>query len=377
MRVFLGLVAIVGFLFGSVVVAKTDYDNVGDISKKIQENTKQIHKKVKKRKVVQQDLYTLRRDIKLTDLKKKNALKKLDNARVELKQLKKELTQSSVKLEIHKEQLSQRLVRMFKYGNVSYLEVVFSDRPISSSFILYVFNKIIEADSNLVSSVKKTYETLQERRRLSEKRAKLILDLKNKIALYRRRLDKNSQRKKRYIRHLTSEIDDLEAHNVALQKASLALTQKLSQMTIGQKGYFAVGRFLKPVKGWISSFFGYRYHPIRRRRIHHNGLDIAAPKGRKIKAANSGYVLISGYKSAYRGYGKVTVLDHGTRKKDGKRMTTVYAHQSRILVKEGQFVKKGQEIGWVGSTGASTGPHLHFEVRLDGKPKNPLNFVKI
>ena len=88
MRVFLGLVAIVGFLFGSVVVAKTDYDNVGDISKKIQENTKQIHKKVKKRKVVQQDLYTLRRDIKLTDLKKKNALKKLDNARVELKQLK-------------------------------------------------------------------------------------------------------------------------------------------------------------------------------------------------------------------------------------------------------------------------------------------------
>ena len=121
MRVFFGLVAIVGFLFGSGVVAKTDYDNVGDISKKIQENTKQIHKKVSKSKVVQKELYTLRRDIKLTDVKTKNAVKKLNNARVELRKLKQDLEQSSVELEQHKGQLSQRLVRMFKYGNISYL----------------------------------------------------------------------------------------------------------------------------------------------------------------------------------------------------------------------------------------------------------------
>ena len=85
----------------------------------------------------------------------------------------------------------------------------------------------------------------------------------------------------------------------------------------------------------------------------------------------------SGRKSQYRGYGKVTVIDHGRRKSDGKRMSTVYAHQSRIMVREGDFVKKGEDIGLVGATGYATGPHLHFEVRMDGIPVNPLRFLKL
>ncbi|NBV41410.1 M23 family metallopeptidase, partial [bacterium] len=122
--------------------------------------------------------------------------------------------------------------------------------------------------------------------------------------------------------------------------------------------------------------FGYRIHPIFRRRIHHNGIDFAAPAGYRIRAAETGYVIVAGEKREYHGYGKVTVIDHGARHSDGKRISTVYAHQSRVLAKEGELVKQGEEIGWVGSTGYTTGPHLHFEVREDGVPVDPMRYLR-
>jgi murein DD-endopeptidase MepM/ murein hydrolase activator NlpD len=139
--------------------------------------------------------------------------------------------------------------------------------------------------------------------------------------------------------------------------------------------FYGSASFIRPVDGWISSSFGQRFHPIFKRWIKHNGMDFAAPSGHKIRAADSGVVIVAGEKPQYRGYGKVTVIDHGLRK-DGKRIATVYAHQSRILVHEGQMVKQGMEIGWVGSTGYSTGPHLHFEVRENGAPVDPARYIR-
>ena len=86
-------------------------------------------------------------------------------------------------------------------------------------------------------------------------------------------------------------------------------------------------------------------------------------------------MIVAGTHKRYRGYGKVTVIDHGKRNKDGKRISTLYAHQSRIMIKKGDYVKKGDEIGWVGSTGFATGPHLHFEMRVNGRPVDPLKFI--
>ena len=126
----------------------------------------------------------------------------------------------------------------------------------------------------------------------------------------------------------------------------------------------------------LSSRYGKRRHPILGYSKMHKGVDFAAPKGYKIRAADAGKIIVAGKKKRYRGYGKVTVIDHGRRRKDGKRVSTLYAHQSRILIKVGDVVKKGDEIGWVGATGYATGPHLHFEMRLDGKPTNPMKFFK-
>jgi murein DD-endopeptidase MepM/ murein hydrolase activator NlpD len=126
------------------------------------------------------------------------------------------------------------------------------------------------------------------------------------------------------------------------------------------------GRFIWPVNGAVTSGFGPRTHPIYGGSRMHTGLDISASSGTPIKAAGDGVVVMAGSNG---GYGNWTMVDHGGG------LATGYAHQSRIGVSVGQRVSTGQVIGYVGSTGASTGPHLHWEVRVNGNPVNPMAWV--
>ena len=154
-----------------------------------------------------------------------------------------------------------------------------------------------------------------------------------------------------------------------LARQSEALGRMINKNTKGTTVKVVSG-FMKPIAGPITSPFGYRTHPIFKRTIFHSGIDIGGINGGKIRAANSGKVLYSGW---YGGYGKVVILDHGLV--NGKPTTTLYAHMSGYIVSPGQTVLKGQVIGYEGSTGYSTGPHCHFEVSINGKPQNPLNYI--
>lgn len=132
----------------------------------------------------------------------------------------------------------------------------------------------------------------------------------------------------------------------------------------------AVGRFEWPADGPLTSLFGYRMHPIFHVLRFHAGIDIGAGYGAPVSAAAGGTVIFAGEAS---GYGTLVVIDHGTV--DGRDIATAYAHMSALLVYDGQQVGQGQEVGRVGNEGNSTGPHLHFEVRRDGDPVDPLNWV--
>ena len=125
--------------------------------------------------------------------------------------------------------------------------------------------------------------------------------------------------------------------------------------------------FRWPVAGRINSPFGWRRHPITRKRNFHTGIDIKANTGRTIRAAKNGRVVYSGWMG---GYGRVVVINHG----DG--YSTLYAHCSSLLVRKGHRVTSGQAIAKVGSSGRTTGPHLHFEVRKSNKPVNPLSVLR-
>ncbi len=129
-------------------------------------------------------------------------------------------------------------------------------------------------------------------------------------------------------------------------------------------------RLLMPAKGRKSSDFGSRYHPIYHVWMLHSGMDIAAGNGQPIYAAAAGQVVVAGMRG---GSGNYTCVAHGTYQ--GKNLSTCYAHQSQILVSVGQRVSAGQLIGRIGTTGTSTGYHLHFEVRLNGTPVNPVDWL--
>jgi len=135
--------------------------------------------------------------------------------------------------------------------------------------------------------------------------------------------------------------------------------------------FYAKAGFIKPISGSIVSQFGSRKHPIFGITTFHSGIDINGRNNSPIIASNSGKVIYAGW---FQGYGKTIIINHG--KMNGAKLSTLYAHLSEADVKPGQAIHKGQHIGLEGTTGYSTGPHLHFEVRINGKPTNPLNYVK-
>ncbi len=158
---------------------------------------------------------------------------------------------------------------------------------------------------------------------------------------------------------------------VELQNASLDTLEKLA---IRRADRLASIPSIKPVqedklKRKISymSGFGYRDHPIYHINKFHKGIDLTCPAGTHIQATGNGVVEL--VKISKRGYGKHVVIDHGYGYK------TIYAHMSRIDVKKGDKVVRGEKIGLVGSTGASTAPHLHYEVRINGEAVDPINFI--
>jgi murein DD-endopeptidase MepM/ murein hydrolase activator NlpD len=161
---------------------------------------------------------------------------------------------------------------------------------------------------------------------------------------------------------LMGRLDKLSAE-ATRQEQSL---QELQAYFQDQKSLLASTPSVWPARGWVTSDFGQRVDPYTADRVMHSGLDIAAPHGKEVYAPSDGTVVFAGLEG---GYGNVIVVDHGYGIK------TRYGHLAKMLVKAGDRVKRGALIAAVGNTGRSTGPHLHYEVRVNGIPQNPRKFI--
>jgi murein DD-endopeptidase MepM/ murein hydrolase activator NlpD len=161
---------------------------------------------------------------------------------------------------------------------------------------------------------------------------------------------------------LMGRLDKLSAE-ATRQEQSL---QELQAYFQDQKSMLASTPSVWPARGWVTSDFGQRVDPYTADRVMHSGLDIAAPHGKEVYAPSDGTVVFAGLEG---GYGNVIVVDHGYGIK------TRYGHLAKMLVKAGDRVKRGALIAAVGNTGRSTGPHLHYEVRVNGIPQNPRKFI--
>jgi len=161
---------------------------------------------------------------------------------------------------------------------------------------------------------------------------------------------------------LSSRLDKLSAE-ATRQEQSL---QELQAYFQDQKSLLASTPSIWPARGWVTSDFGQRLDPYTAERVMHAGLDIAAPHGKEVISPSDGTVVFAGLEG---GYGNVLVIDHGYGIK------TRYGHLAKITVKAGERIKRGQVVGAVGNTGRSTGPHLHYEVRVNGVSQNPRKFI--
>ncbi|MCC5637561.1 peptidoglycan DD-metalloendopeptidase family protein [Nostoc sp. CHAB 5844] len=206
---------------------------------------------------------------------------------------------------------------------------------------------------------------------------------KNEIALIRQQLlaqkadyQTQAQSQSELIQRLNSDRLALEAAENQLERDSRNLENLIQEKVAALEGRSktnsrtniirGTGIFAYPSNAPTSSRFGWRVHPVLGYRRFHAGLDFAASYGHTIRAADSGTVIFAGW---YGGYGRSVIIDHGNG------LTTLYGHSSELFVSEGQGVQRGQAIAAVGSTGLSTGPHLHFEVRRHGTPVNPADYL--
>ncbi len=187
--------------------------------------------------------------------------------------------------------------------------------------------------------------------------------LQNELHRSNDALQEEYRRQRSLLASYDAEIEEIEVEIASLEKEQSSIKKLIAERA--KAAGAAPGTLKRPVPGGISSGFGPRIHPIYGYSLMHNGIDMNGGMGQQIVAAAAGTVFFAGVKG---GYGNSIMIDHGGG------MVTLYAHQSSFAVSNGQKVNAGQVIGYVGSTGVSTGPHLHFEVRISGNPVNPVKY---
>jgi len=268
--------------------------------------------------------------------------------------------------------LSQRIGEAYKSGGtLNVLELLFASRSIAD-FVNreYYFEKIISRDASLIAEIKEKIVAAEASRRELDRTLGRMHDLERSLSRKKVDIEHQAKTKKRIYSNLKDRRAEYERRVAELEKGSKELEALInrsvskSRESGGQPG--ATGRMIWPSRGRLVSRFGYRRHPLWGGTHLHTGIDIGAPYGEPIRAADGGEVIFSGW---WDGYGKAVVIDHGSN------LSTVYGHMSRIYVQSGQRLGKSQIIGLIGSTGFSTGPHLHFEVRRNGRPVNPLPYL--
>ncbi|MDR7418542.1 MAG: peptidoglycan DD-metalloendopeptidase family protein [Armatimonadota bacterium] len=262
--------------------------------------------------------------------------------------------------------LSDRLLDAHRMGRAGYLDVVLG----ATSFPEFVararlVSAIIHQDTQLIQTYTSDRDRTADLRQQLEEQHEQVRALMQETEERRQTLAEKVGEKRTILRRIMQERAVAEQAVRELEEDSAQLEALIRRLQgAGAAGpRWRLAAFAMPLRGPFTSRFGLRTHPLFGRRHFHTGVDIAAPRGTPVRVAMDGIVLFAGW---YGGYGKLVVVDHGGG------ISTLYGHLSAILVSAGERVSRSQVIGKVGSTGYSTGPHLHYEVRQNGRPIDPI-----
>lgn len=286
--------------------------------------------------------------------------------------LRQQVQESREKLKRKRRALGYRLREMEFEGNATYLQVLLHAKSYTQFMTTSEYLQcVVDSQKKLISAVKHEQEIFEHRRDAAQRTLNEIRGLEQDFRSKVSDLGKIQDKQAELLARLQTHRKRLQNYVTGLEHISAEMEAKL-QATIKTRGAAlgpiipGTGRFIWPVSGPITSPFGYRTHPVTGTTRFHSGFDIAVDQGTPIRCADNGVVIMADW---YGGYGNCVIVQHDNN------LSTLYGHQSRILVKQGDTLMQGQVLGEVGSTGMSTGPHLHFEVRQNGTPVDPGGYL--
>lgn len=404
-RIFVVLLVI---MMLSLTVVQAFAENINDLKERQQDIQERMSNTKEELQSTEEEAGKVREQIQQLDKQVTDAAGELQGVTDQLEGLNNNIVKTTEELKEAEENLStkndefnSRLRTMYKNGNVGYIEVLLSASNIGDLLSRnHMLQEVANYDRELISFIKEQMDIIEEKKTELEAQRASVQVVKSEIESRKSELEAATRQKQVFMSRLQEDMDAFEkeydemlndSNSIKTEILNLQAKEEEARKAREREAQAAQAAQAKPASvtesdssggssytggqlSWpvpassrITSYYGYRIHPISKVKKLHTGIDIGAPAGTAIVAAESGTVIQSGWRG---GYGNTVMVDHGGG------IVTLYAHNSSNTVSAGQQVNRGQTIALIGSTGNSTGPHLHFEVRKNGDHVDPLPWVR-
>ena len=328
----------------------------------------QLNQEKKNLEDVQAEIRSLDQKIYASQVELQELTKDLNKTKEDIAAALEELEQLQKDIEKQNDDLNARLRSMYKNGDVGMLSVLFGSSSMSDFMTnMDMVERVYNADAELLEGLEDQYDVVDEQKNKLQALKDQLIVQQEAVSAKKAALEEDKAEVEQKRKDVQADVDSLAAQYAAVKKEADNLTETIKVLQSANTQYIG-GAMCWPSQAStrITSPFGWRYLSLLGGRNYHTGVDIGAAGGTNILAANSGKVIKAGWNNSY---GYMVMIDHGGG------IVTLYAHSSKLLVKTGDVVARGQAIALIGSTGQSTGNHLHFEVRVNGAYQNPLNYI--
>lgn len=346
-------------------------DQLADLQRQAEEQQAKTNEASAKVESVSERLRQIQEELRVATAEYKEVKGQLDSVEDKISDNTELLQKTEADLKVKNKKLQQRVRDIYINGQISYVDVLFGAKDFADLMTrMDVLKRIIKHDYDLIMKVKEEKATVENTRAQLEKdKAEaevLVTDAQAKKA----KVEDKESKQQVLLDQAIYDRDTSERMYEEIMAASQEVANMIRRSQMSSAGYSGApagaGGMIWPISGPITSEFGWRTHPIFGTARFHSGLDIGGDYGMPIYAAASGTVIYAGWIS---GYGNAVIIDHGGG------VTTLYGHNDSLNVSEGENVAQGQVIAMCGSTGNSTGPHCHFEVRENGEPVSPYGYL--
>lgn len=373
------LCVVLAFLISSFsIISYVQAEEMTDLQTKQEELQNQINDATGELENVKEELTQNLQQLQKLDERIEKTKNELEELNTKIEELQTSITKIEERLKVaekrykkQKKILEKRLVVMYETGDTKYLDVILSSRSVSDFLSNYfLITELADYDTELLEEIEEQKNKIEADKAKLDSEKEKYTSIKQNQTKTAKILENTKLIRENYIAKLTDQEKEVQAKIDEYNKQFEEVNKEILSLALeGIDTKYIGGELAWPIPGYtrITSKYGMRTHPITGVYKLHTGVDVSAPMGANFVAANDGIVVKAGYNGAY---GNMVIIDHGGG------VSTLYAHGSEIMVKVGDYVKRGETVVLkVGSTGYSTGPHAHFEVRLNGVVTDPLPYI--